>query len=1345
MLGSVGRRDDADDLYDDLPSAGVRHPAGPNQERYLLAERFTHAAYPIPFSYRIVGEVDPARLQAAIDAVVARHAVLRARLGNDAGGFFAEILPEVHIPLRQDWRRDASPEAVRARIAAHFGRKPTSFEPQELVQALLITTAPDAHVLTLSLHHAVGDGVSMDIFAGEIFAAYAGQPLPAAPRSFYDVLAAAPRGLLDEERDQAYWAARLGGIAEVASLRADRDDPDAHTGEVVATLDFARTQAAAAALGVSPFVLMTALTSLVLGRFAGSDDVLLTLQSSGRKPYPASAGVIGPFSNTVPLRARIDPAEPFAALARRTADDVAEALRHEALPYHRIVRETGVQPSFGINWFPTAPAPRVPGLTIAPREFLFYESNYDLNIRFVRDGAMLQLLLHHDARSIGGDRAAQVAAALAAALDAVAQDPGLAVGTVLAPPAPLAVPAARAVPRERLFDAFLGHAARHPDRAAITGAGGTISYGELEAQSAALGRRLLAAGLGAGSWIAILAERGPQLVVSILAVLRIGATMVPLDGDYPEERLRTLVGVARPEALLLPRRGATPTWAEGVGKLVFAEDPAARIPDAGLFPPARLAAGDPEAPAYVLFTSGSTGTPKGIATGHRPVLNFLAWQRDTFGLTADDRFTNLCGVAHDMMIRDIFAPLSMGASLAIPAQETIFRPGALRAWMEEQAPTVTHLTPAMGRLLAMANGAPLPLRRMFFGGDRLTQEVVAAARSVAPDAEIVNFYGATETPQAAAFHRADPGAKWRTFPIGRGIDGFALRIVDGDRRPVVDGAPGEIAVLSPWLSLGYVREGRIIPHPAPGCYFTGDTGFVLPSGEVMFTGRNDDQVSIRGYRIELEEITAALAAHPAVREAQVLVEGGDNPRLVGFAAGDALDPDALYAWLTARLPGYMVPGEIVPVPALPLLPNGKLDRRALLALPRPARDAATVTAPTGATEAALIAAWKPHLGDRAIGTGQSFAELRGDSLAFVQVFLATEAVVGPLPDDWPTRPIAELAALAKGGVAAPQPRWFKLVDSAMLVRAAAIAVIVAFHLKLMSWGGGATSALLMVSGFLIGRLQLREAARTRSADPFWAIIVRVGLPTMLYTTLFYLARLALGKPASLSVLLLTSDFVDYRNRADALAHGEAFFLWYICAFLHMMLAIGVVTWAVVRFTDWRLEPKRFAAWLFVASLPLKFVLPGLFDPGFFVHGIEPLSFWGYTPTSHLSTLLLGVCLAGAETRRERLGWLGITFAYALATWAVVPSNSFAMMAAVGVLLLFVPRLPLPRGLHMIVLYLSGASLFIYLTHQQAAQALEFAGVPRDNWLMAPAAILVGVAVWYVWQKVSPLARRLSPI
>lgn len=1345
MLGSVSRRDDAAVLHEALPGATRRRPVSANQERYLLAERFTHAAYPIPFSYRIAGPVDPARLQMAIDGVVARHAMLRTRLGSDAGGFFAEVLPDVHIPLQQDWRAGASEAAVRARIAAHFARKRTRFEPEDLVQALLVTTAADAHILTLSLHHAIGDALSVDAFAAEVFAAYAGRPLPAPPPSFYDIVETAPRAPLDEERDQAYWAQRLGGIAEVAALRADRDEPDAAPGEVVAALDFARAERAAAAIGVSTFVLLTALTGLVLARFTGSDDVQLTFQSSGRKPFPGSAGVIGPFSNTVPLRLGIDATEPFAALARRTGHAVAEALRHETWPYHRIVRDTGVQPSFGINWFPSAPAPRVPGLTIAPREFLFYESNYDLNIRFVRRDGMLQLLLHHDARSIGGDRAAQVAGALAQALDAVERDLGAPAAALLPAPTPLAVPEAGAIPRARLFDAFLAHAARDPDRPALIGADGTLSYGELEARSAALGRRLLAAGLGVDSWVGILAERGPGLVVAMLGVLRIGATMVPLDGDYPEERLRTLVGVARPDALLLPRRADPPAWAEGIAKLVFADDPSARAPDPGLFPPARLAAGNPDAPAYVLFTSGSTGTPKGIATSHGPVLNFLAWQRETFGLAEADRFTNLCGIAHDMMIRDIFAPLSIGASLAIPEQATIFRPGALRAWMEEAAPTVTHLTPAMARLLAMADGAPLPLRRMFFGGDRLTQEVVAAARAVAPHAEIVNFYGATETPQAAAFHRADPDAKWRTFPIGRGIDGFALRIVDAARRPVPDGAPGEIAVLSPWLSLGYVREGRIVRHAEPGIYFTGDTGFVLPSGEVMFTGRNDDQVSIRGYRIELEEITAALAAHPAVREAQVLVEGGDTPRLVGFAAGNGLDPDALYAWLAGRLPGYMVPGEIVPVPALPLLPNGKLDRKALLALPRPERDAATVTAPTSATEAALIAAWAPHLGGRAIGPGQSFAELRGDSLAFVQVFLATEALVGPLPDDWPTRTIAQLAGLAGGQVTPASPRWFKLVDSAMLVRAAAIAVIVAFHLKLMSWGGGATSALLMVSGFLIGRLQLREAARTRSADPFWAILVRVGVPTIIYTTLFYFAKLAAGKPVSLSVLLLTSDFVDYRDHAGALAQGEAFFLWYICAFLHMMLAIGLVTWAVVRLTDWRLEPRRFAAWAFLASLPLKFVLPGLFDPGFFVRGIEPLSVWGYTPTSHLSTLLLGVCLAGAETRRERFAWLGIALAYALATWVVVPSNSFAMMAAVGVLLLFVPRLPLPRGLHLIVLYLSGASLFIYLTHQQAAQGLALAGVPRDNWLMVPAAILVGVAVWYLWQKVSPLARRLSPI
>lgn len=1308
-----------------------------NQERYLLAERFTEASYPIPYSYGIEGPLDPQRLQRAIDSVVARHEILRSAFRSARNGFVATVQPSARIDLAHERMPDAGPQELRERIARYFSGKLKTFGPEAFTRALLVTTGAERHVLTLSLHHAIGDGFSMDTFAEEVFEAYRGGPEPERAPSYYEIVASAWPTAEAMAAHQAYWKEELAGVEDVASLRPDMNDPGAEHGEVTLTLNYAKVRGVAARVDASPFVTMSAIAAIVLGRFSGSRDVQFTFQSSGRQPFPGSERVIGPFSNSVVLRTKLDADEAFAALVARQKAGVTEALSHELYPYHLVVRETGVQPRFGINWFPSSYKPQVEGLSISERDFLFYDSNYDLNVRFVRDEDDLRLLVHYDATQFSRARVEQIAAAFGEALDAVDAEPARLVGAVLPAPRPLVVPSAPPRTQERVFDAFLAQAAAEPDRVALVGDGQQLTYGDVERASAALGRRLVAAGLGVGSRIAILARRGPTLVWTMLGVLRTGATMVPMDSDYPEERLRTLLAVSQADALVLPEPGPRPDWANGIAHVFAARDPAAdaAAPDCD---PGRLAAGVPDNPAYLLFTSGSTGTPKCIATSHPPVLNFLRWQRETFALTAEDRFTNLCGLAHDMMVRDVFAPLSIGAQLAIPRQEDIFKPGALLAWCRAQRPTITHLTPAMGKLLAMArqDSETLPLRLMFFGGDRLQPEVVHKMRELAPKAEIVNFYGATETPQAAAFHRCDPEVEWLTHPIGRGIDNFSLRIVDADRGPTPDGAPGEIAVLSPFLSLGYVRDGRIAPHPQPGVYYTGDTGFMLPSGEIMFTGRTDDQINIRGYRIELEEINATLRAHPTVREAQVLIEGDDQPRLVAFAAGDRLDADELYAWMNRKLPHYMVPADIVCLSKLPLLPNGKLDRRTLLAMPRPTRARAAGRAADSPMEKDLVAAWQDILSIDRISPEQSFAELRGDSLSYVQVFLATEAMVGPLPDDWQTMSIAEIAQLKP-----PKATWYKWVDSAMLVRASAIVLVVAMHLGVFSIGGGATAALFMVSGFLIGKLQLRETVRTGSSAPLWGLTGRVLLPSVIYVTLFYFAKVALDRPVNLSVLLLYEDFIDHRDLAATAAAGHAWFLWFIACFIHMSIALSAIGYGAVRVFRDRLTVKAFAAWLFLLALPLRFLLPPLFEPSILQEGIPPSSVYGFLPTTHFATFALGICLANAETARERFIWSLIALAYSIATYFYVPSNGFAIMGAFAILLLYARRLPIPSGLHIVVLFLSGASLFIYLTHQQAAQAFRWLGVPAETPVLVLLVLTFGVGLWLGWQRLRAMMHR----
>lgn len=1310
-----------------------------NQERYLLAERFTEASYPIPFTYRVRGRLDVARLQSAIDTIVGRHDILRSSFRPVGSGFVASIAPKARIELVQVAGGHSERE-TRAQIAAHFAGKIRDFTPEAFTRVLLITVGPDEHVLTLSLHHAIADGISMDIFAREIFQAYEGVTAGAPVPGYYDL--ATPVSEQDRRGHEEFWAEYLGDVDNVTSLQPDLNHPEAGTGEIVHELELQGVEALASHYGVTPFNLMSTISAVILGRTCNSDDLLFTFQSSGRKLFAQSNETIGPFSNTIVLRTRLAPAETLQDLVSRQEANIAEALRHEACPYHHVVRETGVQPRFGLNWFPAGYRPSVAGVEFSEREFLFYESNYELNIRFIRLQGALQLLIHYDARLFSRDRVEAIAVAFNDVLAMARQEPASRIDALLPPPRPLIALPNPAGNDEPVFDAFVRHAGRDPDRIALVGVDAIMTYGQVDRASRMLAQRLVAAGFAAGARIGILAERGPKLVWTMIGVLRSGATMVPLDSSYPEERLRTLVEIAGISALLMPRDGLRPEWISPDLPLIVIDEEGAEHAsvDVGA---AALAPVDPDAAAYMLFTSGSTGTPKCIATSHRPIINFLRWQRETFSLGENDRFTNLCGIAHDMMIRDIFAPLSIGARLAIPDQDDIFRPGALLAWCNDQRPTVSHLTPVMGRLLLLArhDGQTLPLRLMFFGGDRLVPELVEQMGQLAPDAEIVNFYGTTETPQAAGFHRCRPESHWLTYPIGSGVDHCELRIVDAAHQPVADGAPGEIAVVTPFLSLGYVHDGEICPHERPGIYFTGDTGFQLPSGDIMFAGRSDDQISIRGYRIELEEISAALRAHPDVRNAVALPYGPpEDRRIAAFIVPVRTSSNlkkSILTQLATRLPQYMLPNVVEEMEALPLLPNGKLDRRSLQDLAENAQSERAAPPlqdenyprPVNAVEAAIISSWSGILGRKGISTDDSFQDLSGDSLSYVQAYLAVEEAVGSVPEGWQFCSIHELVAAGSSGV-----RWGRVVDTALAIRAISISMVVAWHFHLIDYDRGVTSSLFLVSGLLFGSFQLVESIRLRSAKPVMQLLGRLLLPVIIFTMFVYAMRTIGDHPTDLGFLLFYENLFNFGAMTAAEAARHEMVIWYIHCSIQIMFFLAFVLTVVGRFSAIPINRFRLSAALFLAGCVTRFLMPAAVVPGWLAGSADGLTAVSYLPTTHISTFMLGSMIASARTSPERRLTVFALLAYVIMTFYFLNSSSWIFLLVGGALLLFLPQVRLPKFLAHGVFLVSGASLFIYLTHIQAMylfKKIGLGGYPVVGGLLA---IAIGVVAWKVWDR-----------
>ena len=566
------------------------------------------------------------------------------------------------------------------------------------------------------------------------------------------------------------------------------------------------------------------------------------------------------------------------------------------------------------------------------------------------------------------------------------------------------------------------HAQRAPERIAVSGPGETWTYAELAARSSQLAHRLRHAGVGRGDVVAIHAARSPGLIWAILGVLRSGAAFTILDPGYPPARLLAMLRSARPSAIVQvdPAGELPPQLAE----LVAGDSCRCQV----RLPPLAVARQErfleryptlgpdvdigPDDTACLGFTSGSTGAPKGIVGRHGPLTHFLPWLAETFALGPDDRFSMLSGLSHDPLQREVFTPLWLGATICVPAAGHFDHGAELAAWAARERVSVAHLTPALGQLLAQAGDMPEDtvrietLRRAFFVGDVLFDRDVARLRKVAPGFTCINYYGTTETQRSVGYFvvpRAESngaGSERRPIPAGRGIRDVQLLVLNGAGGLCGIGELGEIHVRSPHLAAGYLGDAeltaeRFLVNPFTGVaadrlYRSGDTGRYLPDGNVDFAGRRDLQVKIRGFRIELPEIEAVIADCEQVRDVVVVVRE-DRPgdrRLVAYvvARNGALSPSALRQLAGERLPGYMVPAHVVFLDALPVTPNGKVDRRALPA-PRDAARATAGTPPSTLLESEVAAVWQELLGIGgmdAVDVHQGFFEAGGHSL------LATE-------------------------------------------------------------------------------------------------------------------------------------------------------------------------------------------------------------------------------------------------------------------------------------------------------------------------------------------------------------------
>ncbi|MGP1222963.1 amino acid adenylation domain-containing protein [Serratia sp. CY36394] len=980
--------------------------------------------YHIPLALRLHGRLDRQALQHSLDALYARHESLRSRFITREDRPQVQILPANGLPLAfHDLRRHPAQADTLCRQAA---TQPFDLTQGPLVRAALIRLADEEHLFLLTCHHIISDGWSTGILLRELGALYGAlrrgdaDPLPPLTLQYPDY-AAWQRRYLTPERLAAqaqYWRETLIGAPALLTLPTDRPRPTVQSfsgGEVPIAIDAELTQALrqfSRQHGGTLFMTVLAAWSLVLARMAGQQELVIGTPEANRGRLETES-LVGFFVSTLALRIDLRDDPDLPTLIARIRHTVLTAQENRDLPFEQVVelvnppRHLGYTPLFQVMLAWQDGSVRdipLPGLQAELAGLEYSAAKFDLTLDLADTGEGISGTLNFATALFDRATAERYGVYLVQALRAMTLNSPRSVSHIdLLPPAEREHllhgwnRTERDYPLDQTLTAlFEQQVRRTPDATALVSGTESLSYAQLNARANRLAHALIARGVGPDSRVAVCAERGLNMVTALFGILKAGGAYVPLDPAYPGERLQYILQDADPVLLLADAAGraalgepATPQLAleAALPETLSAENPAPRAQASHL--------------AYVIYTSGSTGKPKGAMNEHRGVVNRLVWMQEAYGLTAADTVLQKTPFGFDVSVWEFFWPLMVGARLVMAKPEGHKDPDYLSRAIEQYGVTTLHFVPSMLQSF-LADGQAATrcgqVVRVMCSGEALPAALVAEFYRRLPQAELHNLYGPTEAAVDVTAWHCSREADRVSVPIGRPIANTRIYLLDERGQPVPLGAVGELYIGGVQVARGYLNRPeltaeRFLSDPfAPGgrMYRTGDVARYLANGDIEYLGRNDQQVKIRGFRIECGEIEAALATHPAVREAVVDARAvGDDKRLVAWVvpAVDVAEETlagALRQHVSAALPDYMVPSAWVVVVALPLSPNGKLDRRALPE-PQGAQSQAAYEAPQGEHETLLAAIWRELLNVERVGRHDNFFELGGHSLLAVKL------------------------------------------------------------------------------------------------------------------------------------------------------------------------------------------------------------------------------------------------------------------------------------------------------------------------------------------------------------------------
>ncbi|MFD5427789.1 amino acid adenylation domain-containing protein [Streptomyces sp. NPDC127084] len=981
------------------------------------------AVYNVPMALRLSGRLDRGALFGALGDVVGRHEVLRTVIAEDGEGPYQVVLDAGSVS--PEWTVRSVGEGELAGELSAAARRGFDLSGELPVRGFLFEVGVDEHVVLMVMHHIAGDGWSVGPLAGhfaDAFAARCGggvagwEPLPVQYADF----AVWHRELLGSEGDSGsalsrqveFWRGALAGLPGELSFPVDRVRPvvGSQRGgrvefEVPAELH-AGVVAVARECGATVFMVMQAALGVLLSRLGGGDDVPIGVPVAGRGDVKLER-LVGFFVNTLVLRTDVSGDPSFRELVGRVRAADLVAFAHQDVPFERVVeivnpeRSAARHPLFQVSLSledadarSTPPLPDVPGLTAGSYPVDTEAAKFDLAFGFgERADGGLTGSLQYSLDLFDRETAESYAARLVRLLESATGDSGRAIGSLdILPDAErkqlteewndtTSDPGSPTLPQ--LFE---DRVRRTPDAPALIGDGFEFSYAGLDARANALAHELIASGVGPEDVVALLLPRSADLIVSLLAVVKAGAAYTPVDPAHPDARIGVVLEGSRAVRVLTDRDGAARVGdvpAVLVGEIDLRSRPRRAPTDADRVRPLR-----PDNPAYLIYTSGSTGTPKGVVVPHTGLASLAAEEGRRFAVGPDSRFLQLSAPGFDAMVLEVTSAFAAGAALVVPP------PGPLAGELLAEvvaAHRVTHALVPPAALATVPEGALSTMTTLVVGGEACGPELVerwSAGR------RMVNAYGPTESTVVTSI--SAPVAEGGEVPIGRPVQNTRVHVLDQALRPVPVGVPGELYVSGAGLARGYLGSPGLtaerfvaLPFGSPGerAYRTGDLVRWRRDGQLVFLGRADGQVKLRGVRIETGEVAAAVSAAPGVLTAVAGLNTADGvPRLVAHVVAEPgidLAPATVREYAAAVLPRHLVPAAVVVVPRIPVTANGKIDRSAL-----PAPDftsAGETRAASGEREETLVRLFAEVLRLPEAGVDDGFFDLGGDSILAIEL------------------------------------------------------------------------------------------------------------------------------------------------------------------------------------------------------------------------------------------------------------------------------------------------------------------------------------------------------------------------